>query len=214
MRNRVFVVAAIVGVFLLALGATLAWGGQASAEDPTPTPTATPTQTPLPAECDIGVVAPGIVASVAGTPIAALNMRVGDPPAVLDASATFKNLGAYTQGAPSETCSFHRVYSAEIGTGDILTDTPVDSTKLGVRVEPYGAPIGPWGDVCLECSTANKALGWTAGRCVLQGHGIWDYQPTPPPRGITISCPATRGASVWRSRCLRSTKAVRTGLTT
>jgi len=177
MRNRLFVLAAIVGVFLLALGATLAWGGQASAEDPTPTPTDTPTPTPLPAECDIGVVAPGIVASMAGTPIAALTMMVSDPPAIVDLSATFKNYGAYTQGAPSELCSFVRVYAASMGTGDILTDIPVDPTKLGVRVEPVGNASPPYGDVCIECSPANKALGWTAGRCVLQGQGLGGYYP-------------------------------------
>jgi len=185
MRNRLFALAAMVGVFLLALGATLAWGGQASAEGPTPTPT------PLPAECDIGVVAPGIVASVAGTPIAALTMMVGDPPAVLDVSATFKNLGAYTQGAPDETCSFTRVYAAEIGTGDILTDTPIDPTKLGVRVEPVGNPNPPYGDVCLQCSDANKALGWTAARCVQEGEGMLDYAPPPPPQSwdyVPMSC--------------------------
>jgi len=185
MRNRLFVLAAIVGVFLLALGATLAWGGQASAEDPTPTPTDTPTPTPLPAECDIGVVAPGIVASMAGTPIAALTMMVSDPPAIVDLSATFKNYGAYTQGAPSELCSFVRVYAASMGTGDILTDIPVDPTKLGVRVEPVGNASPPYGDVCIECSPANKALGWTAGRCVLQGQGLGGYYPySAPPVGL------------------------------
>jgi CARDB/WD40-like Beta Propeller Repeat len=40
MRYKVFSLGAVVGVFLLALGAALAWGGHASADDPTPTPTA------------------------------------------------------------------------------------------------------------------------------------------------------------------------------
>jgi CubicO group peptidase (beta-lactamase class C family) len=40
MRHKAFYLGAVVGVLLLALGAALAWGGHASADDPTPTPTA------------------------------------------------------------------------------------------------------------------------------------------------------------------------------
>jgi len=179
--KRAFVISAalalLVGVVFLAV--TMGGGSTVRGqEEPTPTPT--PTLTPLPAECDIGVVAPGIVASVSGTPVAALTMMVGDPPAVVDLTATFKNNGAVTQGAPDATCSFARAYTAEIGTGDSLTDTPVDPTKLGVRVEPYGAATHPYGDVCLQCSPAHQAEGWTAAQC-LQGHGMGDYYPTPPP---------------------------------
>ena len=174
--KRAFVISAalalLVGVVFLAVNMG---GGSTVRGQEEPTPTPTPTPTPLPAECDIGVVAPGIVASTNS-----LVMKVGDPPAVVDLTATFKNNGAVTQGVPDETCSFARVYAAEIGTGDILTDTPVDPTKLGVRVEPYGATTPPYGDVCIECSPANKALGWTAAQC-LQGHGMGDYYPTPPP---------------------------------
>ena len=175
--KRVIVISAalalLVGVVFLAVNMG---GGSTVRGQEEPTPTPTPTPTPLPAECDIGVVAPGIVASTNS-----LVMKVGDPPAVVDLTATFKNNGAVTQGVPDETCSFARVYAAEIGTGDILTDTPVDPTKLGVRVEPVGNASPPYGDVCIECSAANKALGWTAAECTLQGHGMGDYYPTPPP---------------------------------
>jgi len=135
----------------------------------------TPTPTSLPSECDIGVST-----AIAAVP-PSLTMKVGAPPAIVNLSASFKNNGAVTQGAPSATCSFARVYAAEIGTGNPLTDTPVDPTKLRVRVEPVGNASAPYGDVCLACFPG-KHPGWTAAQCVLLGgNGIGSYAPTPAP---------------------------------
>jgi len=147
-----------------------------------------PTPTPV-AQCDIAVTVP-MWAKVAGTPVASLTMKVGDPPAIVDVGASFTNNAV--AGAPRESCSFARVFTAEIGTGDILTDTPVDPLALGVRMEPVGRPAAyGYGDVCLTCYPTH--VGWTAARCVQLGHGIGDYgypvTPAPsPPDYYPIAC--------------------------
>jgi len=157
----------------------------ATIEKSPPVPTATATA--LPSECDIGAVAPGIVAKVAGTPVAALTMKVGDPPTKVDLTASFQNNGRVTALAPEAVCSFARVVTAQIGTGDTYTDSRVDPTQLGVRVEPYGSLTSPYGDVCLMCNpyVHPPSSGWTTARCVQDGQGIGSYYPTPAPGGPT-----------------------------
>ena len=148
-------------------------------------PPPTPTPTALPAECDIGVSAP-----IAAVP-PSLTMKVGAPPAIVNLTASFKNNGAVTAGAPDATCSFSRIYAAEIGTGNPYTDTPVDPTKLGVRVEPVGMPaIYGYGDACFACSAAHPTN--TVAQCMLlYGKGMGSYAPGYPPADwdyVPVSC--------------------------
>lgn len=165
------------------------------------TKTTAPTATPKPAECDIGVST-----AMVAVP-ASLNMKVGDPPALVNLSAAFKNFGG-TGGAPGETCSFARVYAATIGTGDFSTDLPVDPLALGVRMEPEGALTPPYGDVCLACSALHPT--WSVAQCVqLGGNGIGSYAPTPAPAlwdYVPIPCdesiwPAASVVSFWDESC-------------
>ena len=170
MRNRVFVVAAIVGVFLLALGATLAWGGQASAEDPTPTP--------VPAECDIetslGLVNP-----------AWLSLKVGEAPAVVDLSATWTNLGHVSPGAGDATCKVLLIMGAQADQDLNGVYEPIPA-GLSVRVEPqiepnpYPSPTPnpyPGGDVCLMCY--QTGVGKAISDCLLGSGPITFPMPDP-----------------------------------
>ena len=143
-------------------------------------PTSTPTITPLPAECDIA--AQGIVANPP-----ALNLRVWDPPAVVDVSLTWKNLGAVTPGIPAATCSFASAIGADIFVSDPpLVMVAVDPTKLGVRVVPVGNSIPPFGDVCLACTSTQGTK--SIGDCLdptKGAKGPFDPAPVPAPQDWT-----------------------------
>jgi len=141
---------------------------------PTATPPPTPTSTPA-AECDIA--AQGIAANPP-----ALNLEVGDPPAIVDLSSTWKNLGAVTQGTPPATCAFWPIVGAEVFVSNPpLVTVAVDPTKLGVRMVPVGNPLAQGGgDACLTCTSTqgNKSVG----DCLDPTKGAkGPIDPAPPP---------------------------------
>ena len=136
-------------------------GGQVTKEK-APEPTA------VPPACDIKVST-----AIAAVP-SSLTMKVGDPPVPVAVQAVFTN-GAVAN-APRETCSAARVVTADMGAG-----APVDPAKLGVRVEPVGAPAATFGgDVCLACNYL-KHPGWTVAECITAGIGPGMFPPIASP---------------------------------
>jgi hypothetical protein len=135
-------------------------------------PTVTPTPPAHPPECDIGELGP-----IALNP-PSLFMKVGDAPAVVDMTDTWKNFGAFTPLGVGATCSVGFAMGAELF--GLPTDLPIPA-GISVRVEPVGVPIQyGGGDVCLVCNLANPAMvGKPISTCLL-GHGPFDSPPSPP----------------------------------
>jgi hypothetical protein len=129
-----------------------------------------PTPTPPPPECDIA--AQGIAANPPS-----LNMKVGAPPAIVDLSGTWKNLGHVTSGAGDATCAMGFAWGAEMLTSTPGVFAPIPS-GISLRMEPLGLPSQQGGgDVCLVCF--GSGVGKPIGDCLL-GHGPFDNPPVDP----------------------------------
>ena len=142
------------------------------------TKTVPPTPTSLPPECDIK--ANGLAANPAS-----LNLKVGDkPPAIVNVTGTWTNLGSFHQGVPGLAARVGYAWGAMALTAVPGVFAPIPA-GLSVRVEPFGAPLAMGaGDVCLVCNPLNPAMaGKAVGEC-LQGPGPYD-KPAPPPDNTT-----------------------------
>jgi hypothetical protein len=149
----------------------------------TATPTSTPTITPTPShppECDIAAQG-AIVANPSS-----LFMQVGDPPAIVNLTGTWRNLGKYTSNGVDATCSvgFAEGVEAMTAVSGVFAAIPAG---VGVRIEPLGVPLALGaGDVCLACNPIlhpNSAVG----DCLL-GTGPFTPPAVPPYDYIPVKC--------------------------
>jgi hypothetical protein len=137
---------------------------------PTSTPTITPTPQ-YPSYCDISIYNGPLTASAT-----TLNMKVGQPPAVVTVTNMWHNYGA-NPPALSQTCQFARVMGAQLQVTDFTVFAAVPA-GLGVRMEPEGLPAAQdYGDVCIACTSTQ--VGKSVGDCLdpyLGAHGPFDPQ--------------------------------------
>jgi hypothetical protein len=107
-------------------------------------------------------------------------MKVGDPPAIVDLSGTWTNLGAVSPGAADATCGMGFAWGVDMLTATPGVTVPVPA-GLSVRMEPFGQPAAVGGgDVCLVCNAANPATAGLPISACLLGHGPFDSPPVPP----------------------------------